>query len=429
MNEQTRMAAPRGVPLSRNRNFHLLWLAQTGSELTNQVFTLVYPLLALWTLGSPALAGLVGTALVGAQLVAGLPAGVFADRWNRKAILVACAALRTLAYLSVALALHWDGLTLPHLLVAAVVEGAALAATFPAEEAALPQVVGQDQLATALALNNARVSAGQVLGNTLGGVLIGLSRTLPFVLNAALGLLSTIALLFVRIPRSRPGPDSGPAEPAAFWRNMAAGVRWVVAQPVIRLTSSCAVVLNLVLSAVLLIVIIRAEQQGTSAWMIGVMVSMLGVGGILGALASAPLHRVLTPYVSITGVVWVSTLLLPVLALVTSPVASGALLAVAAFVSPLANTTISTYQLLLTPDAMRGRLSGAMGMLDGIAGALGPAMAGILTQLYGARGALFVCAALSVVPALIAALSPTLRRFSGVPPTDIAGPTIEETSR
>lgn len=423
-------AAP--PPLSRNRNFHVLWLAQTGTELTNQVFVIVYPLLTLWTLGSPALAGVVGSVLVGAQLLAGLPAGVFADRWNRKYIMLVCTAVRTVGYASVAVALHFDSLTLPHLLVAAAIEGAALAALFPAEEAALPQVVTEDQLPTALAMNNARVSIGQLLGNTFGGILIGLAVALPFLLNTGLGLLSFALLLLLRLP-ARPAPDlATPADtdtdsgtedepsPAQgqFWQEMMEGLRFIRRQPFIMVTSLCAVVLNLVFATALLIVIIRAEQQGVSAAMIGVMVAMLGVGGLLGALAAAPLHRALTPYLSITGVVWLSMLLMPLLALFTEPLVSGLLLATGAFFAPLANTTIMTHQLLLTPDEMRGRLGGAMGMLDGISGAIGPALGGLLFEFGGARSGLFICAGLALVPALIAAFSPALRHFRGTEADD-----------
>ncbi|ONI88801.1 hypothetical protein ALI22I_17655 [Saccharothrix sp. ALI-22-I] len=423
------------VPLSRNRNFNLLWLAQSASELTNQVFVIVYPLLTLWVLGSPALAGVVGSVLVGAQLLAGLPAGVLADRANRKNILLGCAVLRTLGYASVAVAIHFDALTLSHLLIAAAVEGAALAATWPAEAASLPQVVTDDQLPTALALNNVRVSVGQLLGNTFGGVLLGLALVLPFLLNSALGLLSVLLLLFLRIPRrptadrpAEPDEDGPPPAPAHFWQDLTSGLRWMVRQPFIMVTSLCAVVLNLVFAAVLITIIIRAGQQGVSSAMIGIMVAMLGVGGLLGALAAAPLHRLLTPYLSITGVVWVVTLIMPLLAVFTSPLASGLLLAAGAFVAPLANTTIMTHQLLLTPDEMRGKLSGAMGTLDGTSGAIGPALGGILVEFGGSRFALLVCAGLCFIPALIAALSPTLRHFRGTEDAAAAEPKAEEGS-
>ncbi len=402
-------------PLSKNRNFHLLWSSQAGSELTNQVFVIVYPLLALAVLGSPAAAGAIGFVLAGSQLVAGLPAGWLADHWDRRRILLLSAALRTVGYASVGFALWTDSLTFVHLLLAAVIEGVALTATFPAEEAALPQVVSPQQLPTALAMNSARVSLGQLLGNSAGGILFGLSRMFPFLLNAVLTALSFVALLFLRIPK-RPERIE-PAEPQEkhFWRDLGAGVRWMVQQPVIRLTAFCAVILNLSFTAVYLVVLLRAQEQGAPAAQIGLIGAMLGVGGILGALAAAKLHQLLSPYASVTGVVWAFTVLAPVLAFVSEPLVAGGLLAVGAFLAPTANTTIMTYQLLLTPDEMRGRLSGAMGVLDGTAGALGPALGGVLMQFVGSRNALLLCAALMVVPALVAAVSPTLRGFRGLP--------------
>jgi MFS family permease len=82
-----------------------------------------------------------------------------------------------------------------------------------------------------------------------------------------------------------------------------------------------------------------------------------------------------------------------------------------AFLAPTANTTIDTYQLLLTPDELRGRLTGVMGVVTGSAGALGPALGGVLTEIVSPNQAVLLCAAGLGVVTLLASLSPTLRRF------------------
>ena len=64
-----------------------------------------------------------------------------------------------------------------------------------------------------------------------------------------------------------------------------------------------------------------------------------------------------------TVVFWVLTILTPIAVFVSSGYVMGALFAAMAFFAPTANTTIQTYELLLTPDALRGRVSGVSGVV------------------------------------------------------------------
>src|SRR6266487_2015143 len=90
---------------------------------------------------------------------------------------------------------------------------------------------------------------------------------------------------------------------------------------------------------------------------VGIMAAMFGVGGILGALAAPYLQRRVTPYVSIVAVFWALTAVTPLAVFVSNAYLLGSLFAGMAFLVPTADTTIDTYQLLLTPDEMRGRMT------------------------------------------------------------------------
>jgi MFS family permease len=141
------------------------------------------------------------------------------------------------------------------------------------------------------------------------------------------------------------------------------------------------------------------------------MAAMLGAGGILGSLIAPRLHRLLRPYLSIVVVFWVLTALTPLAAILDSAYLIGLLFAAMALLAPTANTTINTHQLLLTPDELRGRLTGAMGVATGAAAALGPATGGILLEFVPGTQAVLLCAAaIAVVTALVTA-SPTLRHY------------------
>ena len=92
--------------LGRNRSFVALWVGQAVSHLGISISAFAYPLVGLEATGSPARAGLVGSVLAGTAFFLRLPAGVLVDRWNRRAILIACDAGRAVnaAVFAIALA-------------------------------------------------------------------------------------------------------------------------------------------------------------------------------------------------------------------------------------------------------------------------------------------------------------------------------------
>jgi MFS family permease len=115
--------------------------------------------------------------------------------------------------------------------------------------------------------------------------------------------------------------------------------------------------------------------------------------------------------VSIIAVFWALTLLIPTAIFVDDGYAMGALFAAMAFLAPTANTTITTYQLLLTPDELRGRLSSVMSVTLGAAAVTGPAVGGLLMELLPGNRAVLFCAAGVAVVTVLVTLSPTMRTF------------------
>lgn len=395
------------VPLSRNRDYCLLWGSQVASEVGFNASTIAFPLLVLALTSSPAASGLVLGADAAAQLIVGVPAGALVDRWSRKTIMLVAEAVQTVALASLVLALWWQVATVSQMVAVAVVMGVCRALFEPAEEASLPNVVPERQLATAVAMNAARGFLGQLSGTALGGALFAVRRWLPFAVDAVAHAASFVALLFLRLPpREREATPIG-----GLHREVWEGLRWVWHQRLVRTIALCAVGLNLFFHAFYLVVIVLAEQRGLPAAEIGIMASMLGVGGMLGALAAPRLHRMVSPYLSIIGVFWVLALLTPVTIVLHNGYLIGALFALMAFLAPVASTTINTYQLLLTPDGLRGRLTGVMTVVVGVAAAAGPALGGGLTQLLPGNPAVLVCSVGIALMTLLATVSPTLRRF------------------
>src|SRR3954469_16548050 len=171
------------TPLGRNRNYTLLWVGQAVSEVGFSTAMIAFPLLVLAVTGSPAASGLVLGADAAAQLVAGLPAGALVDRWDRKRIMLWCEATQATAVGSLALALWFDSATVTHMVAVAVVMGGCRALFEPAGDASLPRLVAHEQLSTAVSLNAARSSVGQMAGTALGGVFFAIGRAVPFLVD------------------------------------------------------------------------------------------------------------------------------------------------------------------------------------------------------------------------------------------------------
>ncbi|HEX4722803.1 MAG TPA: MFS transporter [Pseudonocardiaceae bacterium] len=408
MTEQRAAVRPTPVPLSRNRNYQILWGSQALSLFGINATFIAFPLLVLALSGSPAASGLVLGVSAAAELVAGVPAGALADRWDRKRIMLVSEAIQVVTTAGLVAALWWHLATVPTLLTAAIVLGACESVFRPAETACLPNLVPTEQVSGAVAGNAARAYLGNLSGTAAGGFLFAVGRAVPFVANLLAHAGSFVALLFLKLPQR-------PVQPAVPIRRlgaeMAEGLRFLWRHRHIRVTALCAVVLNLFFSAFYIVVIVLARTRGLPSGEIGIMAAMLGVGGIVGAFAAPHLTRVLSPYQSIISVFWTLTVLTPLAVFIHNGYLMGLLFAAMALLPPSANTAIISEQLLRTPDELRGRLSGVLGVLAGVAAALGPPLGGALTQaVSGTTAVLLCCAGIAVVTVLVTA-SPTLRHF------------------
>jgi MFS family permease len=399
--------------LSRNRNFTLLWASMLSSDFGSSTMAIAFPLLVLAINGSAAGAGFVMAAFATAQLVAGLPAGALVDRWNRKRVMLGCEAVQAIATASLVAAILLHVLRIPQIVVVGAVIGVCAALFDPAEEATLPNVVPDEQVPKAVAMNAARTSLAHLAGTAVGGFLFAVGRVVPFAVDMVTHALAFFGLTFLRLP-----PREVQRQPISqLHREMLEGLRWVWRQRLIRVTTLCAVVLNLFFAAFYIIIIVLARHRGIPAGQIGVMAAMLGAGGLAGALVAPSLTERLSPFVSIASVFWILTLLTPAAIFIHNGYLLGVLLFVMALLPPTANTTIMARQLLITPDHLRGRLSGALGLMAGGAGAVGPVLGGVLIGLVPGNEAVLICAAgMAAITALVTA-SPTMRRFPRIEST------------
>lgn len=125
-------------------------------------------------------------------------AGWAADRWERRTV----ARLANCVDMLVALALGWftfqDSLTLPLLFLFAALHGVARVFVGPAMSAIAPNIVPPASLPRAIALSSIAWQVGSVFGPAGGGLLFAANPSAPYWAAAALLLLATISLSFVK---------------------------------------------------------------------------------------------------------------------------------------------------------------------------------------------------------------------------------------
>ena len=363
-------------------------------------------LLVLALTGSPAKAGIVGFAGTIPYVLAPLPAGALVDRLSRRRLLIAADVGRAAALATIVAALGLGEPPFAQLVAVAFVEGTLFILSTTAQTAVVPRVVPPEQLPAALSQNEARERGAYLAGQPLGGVLFDLARAVPFVVDALTYVVSLVTVLLIRTDLDG---ERQPAE-GRVRGEVLEGIAWLWKQRFLRAAALLVAASNALFAALVLVLIVRAQDAGASASAIGIMVGLGGLGGLLGSFAAPPFQRRFAGRTIVVGANWVWALLLPLMLLTGNPYALGAVFAAMAFVGPLWNVVLGAYTYALVPARLLGRVTSADTLLAYGAIPLGSLGVGFLLELLGGDGALAVLSSAMLVVALAASVTPAIRR-------------------
>ena len=416
--------------LWRNRDFNLLWSGQCLSDLGTAMSDLALPLLVLQLTGSPARAGLVGTVGLAIATACRLPAGVLADRFDRRRLLIACDAVRLVGYAVLAWAVMAKAATVP-VILAVVAAGSAATAVFSTTEfAAVRALVHPDHIVTAVARNEARSYGTSLAGPPLGGLLYGVGRALPFLGNTLSYALSLSALLWIRRPlqQARPKPGSEEAEgdgggagggegaaEAEAGRSGWQGPRFVLANPFLRSLIAIAPPLNMAFTGMIFALTISLRRAGQPPALIGLATAIIGAGGLLGAFLAPALQKRLPLPALIRLICWSTAALMVISVLLSPGLEAAAPLAVAVFLGPTANAALFGYQAAITPDHLQGRVVSVVLLAATSAAAAAPALAGVLLAHIAGHTAMVIFPILVALAAAVATFGRGIRSASKRP--------------
>jgi MFS family permease len=396
---------PRPVSRWRNHAFHLVWVSQCCSDLGSAMANLALPLLVLYLTRSPARAGLVGTLGLLVTLACQLPAGLLADRTDRRRLMLGCDIIRMAAYTMLGVTVLAGTVSFAVILVVVMVSAAANAVFNTTEHAAVRNLVHPDQIPTAVARNEARTYGTSLAGPPLGGVLFGLSRSLPFVSNAVSYLVSLAAILLIREPMQEPREKRPPGGGAA----MAEGIRFVVRNPSLRALLVIAAPLNMAFTGMIFSIIIALQRNGTPSFLVGLASTIFGLGGFLGAFAAPAVQRWMRPSTLVIVLSWATVALMAISTQLSASILAAVPLAAAVFLGPTCNAILFGYQATITPDHLQGRVVSVIYLAATSAAALAPGLAGVLAAHFTSGSAMFVFPLLVTASAITATLSRGIR--------------------
>jgi MFS family permease len=404
-------------PLRHNRDFLLLWGGGAVSELGTSMSAFVYPLLGYALTGSTTSAAAAGSGFAVGVVVAGLPAGVLVDRWNRRAVLLAVNTGAAVVAAGLVGAAAAGRLTLPLLVVAAFLTGAATSFVGPAETAALRWVVPSEQLGAAFSQNQARRHVGALIGPPVAGSLYVATRWLPLLGDALSFLVAGAAAALLRT--DLPAPPHPAGEATGLRRELVEGVRYLLQRSALRGFTLFAAVANVSGEAVVLVLTLKLLRAGVAPVDIGLVNTIGAVAGIAGAFL-AP--RVM-PHVRAGLLICVSgavsaTAVIP-LAFSNDVLVCGACMAVSLFSVPACNASLAAFLVAVTPDRLQGRVWAGLDFACSVVWPVGPLLGGVALSRLGGRDAMLVCAALGVVAVSALVLNPALRTL---PTPDRWGP-------
>ncbi|GID94200.1 MFS transporter [Amorphoplanes digitatis] len=416
-------AGRRGLRRSvlRDADFRRLWAGMTVSRLGSSVAAVTTPLIAVQVLD----AGAFGVSLLTAAawlpwLLIGLPAGAWIDRVARRPVMLISDLIAAALVISVPVAAWLGRLTMAHLLAVALLLGVATVFFTVAWTAYLPAMFDADDLVEANSALQGTESAAQVAGPAAGGLLIAaVSAVAGLVVDALSFLFSAFMLWRIRRAERRPAVAGG----GSIWREIAAGVRWLLRDRFLRNLTAYGAAANLWLTGMNAItVVFLVREVGVSTAGVGMLLAAVALGGV-GAAAVTP--RLVSGLGGARALVackvfgGVASLLVPL----TRP-GPGLCVFVAGMLGIAAgaiagNVVTASFRQAYVPAGLLGRVLTGMQFVNYGAIPVGAVLGGAAAGLLGTRGAMWIMAIGYALSGLILLLGP-LRGRRDLPVADVA---------
>lgn len=400
------------VAVMRRRDFRLLWAAQAASQLADKfiIFTLLIVVFSLS--GKASVQSVLMIAYTLPSVLLSAPAGVYADRHDKRALMILTNLLRAglILLIPLLLFLQWIRSQAWPLIIITLLFSSIGQVFAPAEAASIPSLVSRQQITEATSVFMTTVILTIVLGvpaATLSIAFIG--NDAPFYIAAGLFIAAALCVWGMRTSlRAR----SASVERPRVTRELREGVAILRRSPALRLglyqlALALVVVFTIfALGPVYMVRVLQRSDQQTYIVLVPATVGLVAVAGVLGQLRRFPRAAVLVAAVVTTGTTLLLMGVLPsILRAVGAfslmlPIAVGLALV---FGSALAAILVPAFTVLQerTDEESRGRIFGGIFTVINAAVAVPLLLAGIVSDLVGVDRAVAALGAILVLGGLV----------------------------
>jgi MFS family permease len=308
-----RMPSLRTFEALNSRSFRWFFVAMLAQFSSMHMQMLVNPWLVFDITGSYARVGAIALASAIPGLILGFPGGVVADRASKKIVVQVGQTVNAFGTLSIAVLLTLDMLTFTHLMLVSALQGGVFAIMGPARQAFIPEIVGPRRLSNAIGLNMAGMNVTRMGVPALGGFLLAIvGPAAVFYVMAALIFIAVIVLIPVQkhvptaedieeerilsaaagtlqaAPRARAGGHGGGGSGARGLADIRDGIRYMAGDRVVMalLVINFFIVLMSMPYMQMLAGFVKEVLNGGPE-QIGFLISMTGIGALIGSLVVA----------------------------------------------------------------------------------------------------------------------------------------------
>jgi MFS family permease len=267
----------------RHRQFRIFWLGQAVSVTGLWMQTMALSWLVYRLTDSPLYLGLLAAARFGPSLVLSPVAGVVTDRFPRRDLLIGTQAASLVLAATLAVLTLSGQVVVWQLLVLATMQGVTDTLDLPARQTLQVDLVGLDDLQSAVSLNSSAFNSARMIGPAIAGVVVAAwGEGVCFAVNAVSYAAVLAALLAIRLPRA------APREREPFATALRGGVRFAWRTPAVRAALAAVAVTSVVgLSFSTLLPVFARDVLHSGVRGYGLLLAGAGLGSVIGALGAA----------------------------------------------------------------------------------------------------------------------------------------------
>lgn len=398
--------------LWRNGPFLRLWTGQTTSSVGTQLGGLAIPVLAVSVLqATPFQVGLLGAVQTAAFLLIGLLAGAWVDRWLKRRVMLFADLTRAVVLAIVPILFFTGILSIWQLIVIGAIVGVASVFFDVAYQSYLPVLVEPAKLGEGNSKLETTDQLARVAGPAISGALLTIVRPAILVgIDALTFLFSFLALSTIR--------DREVAKPIVERKKLITEIReglsFVVHEPLLRrivLTTSTTNLFGTLAMTMIPILVLR--QLDISPVVYGIGISLGAVGGLLGAMFSARIAKLIGEGTAIPVSGVVSGIGIVGLALMSVfPGAAVPIFVVSEFLYSFAvlvyNIAQVTFRQRICPQHLLGRMNASIRFVVWGVLPIGGLASGLLSTAIGIEPTIIIGAVGSVLACAFVVFSPLL---------------------